>query len=295
MHTHELVLHPQPPFDFRHTLAFLKDFRPAMGDQQIEGDTLAKAFIIEGHIVLTRLRSTGSIGSPALNAHLTSAAPIDLDAVQNRLTNWLSLNDDLEPFYAIGRDDPAFAPIIDDLYGYHQARFPSAFENAVWAMLSQRNLMSVARTMKDGLTARYGQSITVDGTTYYAFPEAADLALPTPDELNEVVGNRWKSETVSGVARAFAQVDEHWLAESPYEVANQWLRSVKGIGPWSASFILLRGLGRMERLPVAEKWLLKAASQCYGLPTLTEIDLQKLARPYGDYAGYWAHYLRVGI
>jgi len=141
--------------------------------------------------------------------------------------------------------------IIRPAFPYHQARFPSAFENAVWAMLSQRNLMSVARTMKDGLTARYGQSITVDGTTYYAFPEAVDLALPPPDELNEVVGNRWKSETVSGVARAFAQVDERWLAESPYEVANQWLRAVKGIGPWSASFILLRGLGRMERLPVA--------------------------------------------
>jgi DNA-3-methyladenine glycosylase II len=68
---------------------------------------------------------------------------------------------------------------------------------------------------------------------------------------------------------------------------------IKGIGAWSASFILLRGLGRMDRPPVGEKWSIQAVRRWYGNDTLEAKDVERLAKPYGNYAGYWAHYLRV--
>ncbi len=73
-----------------------------------------------------------------------------------------------------------------------------------------------------------------------------------------------------------------------------WLRSIKGIGEWSADFIMVRGLGRMERVPLTEKRLVEAASKVYGLgEELSRDALQRLADKYGQWQGYWAHYLRV--
>jgi hypothetical protein len=38
--------------------------------------------------------------------------------VRERISFFLSLDDDLRPFYAIGEEDPAFEPVIQMLYGY---------------------------------------------------------------------------------------------------------------------------------------------------------------------------------
>jgi len=70
------------------------------------------------------------------------------------------------------------------------------------------------------------------------------------------------------------------------------LLGLPGIGPWSATFVLIRGLGRMEHAP-PDKELLRAATRVYG-HTGDEHELARLAAPYGPWQGYWAHYLRAG-
>src|SRR6266704_7182885 len=58
-------------------------------------------------------------------------------------------------------------------------------------------------------------------------------------------------------------------------------KSDPGIGDWSSKLILLRGLGRMEKIAV-EKRLLKAASKVYGRGrTLTQSVLDHMAEKNG--------------
>jgi DNA-3-methyladenine glycosylase II len=285
-----------PPFDFSKSLEFLGQFRPAMGEQQTERGKLVKAISVAGETVVFEVVSTGMVNAPELAYTLSCDSPLSDEthaAVADRIRFFLSLDDDLRAFYNLGADDPAFQPVIQELYGYHQVKFLTPFENAVWAILSQRNLMAVSRKMKDSLTTQYGGKLDVNGTTYRAFPEAFQLALLTVDEINAVVRNLWKSEGVSNVSRAFDGVDEDWLRTAPDDEVQKWLLGIKGIGAWSASFILLRSLGRMERLPVGEKWLIQAARRRYGSDTLESKDIERLAKPYGDHTGYWAHYLRA--
>ncbi len=206
----------------------------------------------------------------------------------------LSLADGLQPFYLLGRSDPDFAPILKQLYGYHQVKFSSPFENACWAILSQRNLLSVALKMKQSLVEQYGDSLNVNGTVHWAFPEPAPLAFASESELADVIGNARKGEQLSAVAQAFSTVDEAFLRMASYDEVEAWLRKIKGIGTWSAQFILLRGLGRMEHIPFEEKKLLQAASRTYGRgQEITQEALQRIADNYGPWQGYWAHYLRV--
>ena len=50
----------------------------------------------------------------------------------------------------------------------------------------------------------------------------------------------------------------------------------------------------MNRVPLEEKNIIKSASFHYnnGFP-LTNYEMETLANRYGDYQGYWAHYLRI--
>ncbi len=289
------LLKPRAPFDFNQTLAFVQDFQPALGEQHIQNETLSKALLINGHVVVFRLRALGSVAEPALACTLCAESSLTADmrrAALDRIRFFLSLDDNLIPFYAMGERDMAFAPIIDRLFGYHQVKFLTPFESACWAVLSQRNTLTVSQSMKARLTERYGSVLRVDGVAHSVFPEAHTLANADENELHEVVGNRMKSDGILAVARGFLDADEEWLRSAPYDEANAWLRGIKGIGAWSASLILLRGLGRVERLPVDEKWVLSAAQKVYGE---AEPDLERLAAPYADYAGYWAHYLRIAV
>lgn len=81
-----------------------------------------------------------------------------------------------------------------------------------------------------------------------------------------------------------------WLREGDYDEVLAWLKGINGIGDWSASFIMLRGLGRVERLPMNEAKVVQAFKKIYG----ANADMKRIGERYGAYQGYWAHYLRVG-
>ena len=107
-------------------------------------------------------------------------------------------------------------------------------------------------------------------------------------ELVRLIKNERKCEYLLSAATAFSSVEEKWLREAPYEDAYSWLTNIKGIGEWSANFVLIRGLGRMEKLFV-EDHLAFAASSIYGSGK-KPMDKQKvleLAKRYGKNQGYW--------
>jgi DNA-3-methyladenine glycosylase II len=290
-------LTPTPPFDFARSLKFLGAFQPTAGEQSLAERALAKAVLIDGQTIVFRVTSSGEVEAPRLDYTLFSDQPIGADAARaaaDRVAFFLSLKDDLRPFYAVGRDDPAFAPIVERLYGYHQVKFLTPFENACWAILTQRNTMPIARRLKQALVERFGAHLEVDGVCYEAFPEATRLAAADPADLLAILPTLRRDEYLAAVARAFSVADEAWLRSAPYAEVAAWLRAIDGIGPWSASFVLLRGLGRTEQLPVGEKRLAAAAGRLYnGGPPLSEAALGRLAERYGPWRGYWAHYVRV--
>lgn len=295
-HTTEGTLAATPPFDFAQTLRFVAAFTPMAGEQQIGERLLRKAVMIQGTPIVFTMTAAGDSEQPRLRYTLASATPLTATmerAAVERIRFFLSLDDDLRPFYAAAQEgDPAFLPVIQRLYGFHQVKFLTPFENACWAVLTQRTPMAVARALKQRLVARYGASLMVDGAEYPAFPEVATLAATGRDELTTLLRNERKAGYLRAIAEAFASVDENWLRTGDHEQVRDWLLAIDGIGPWSANFVLIRGLGRMAAVATPEKELLAAARVVYG-PDITPDALLHLAREvYGDHAGYWSFYLR---
>jgi DNA-3-methyladenine glycosylase II len=141
-------LTPAAPFDFAQTLRFAEAFTPARGEQRVTQVALAKAIMIQGRPIGFHGASLGQVDAPALAYTLYGAGPFTPDliaACENRLRFYLSLDDDLHPFYQIAQDDAAMAPIIARRHGLHQMKFPTPFENAAWAILTQRTPIAAAR------------------------------------------------------------------------------------------------------------------------------------------------------
>jgi DNA-3-methyladenine glycosylase II len=297
LYTESGELIPTPPFDFDKSLQFLGIFGPTKNEQTVSTQSLTKAISIDGQTVAFQLTSIGTTENPSLEYALFSADPFSeatKNSVVEHITFFLSLKDDLEPFYRIGREDADFAPIIEHLYGYHQVKFLTPFENACWAVLTQRNPMKIAQKTKQALVERYGNSLEVNESVYWAFPEPFQIAVEDESELLKVIRNDRRTEYLIAIARAFSEVDEEFLKAAPDEEVEMWLRNIKGIGEWSATFIMVRGLGRMEYIPLTETRLIEAVSKVYGHgEELSRDDLKRLADKYGLWQGYWAHYIRV--
>jgi DNA-3-methyladenine glycosylase II len=299
MHSTTGKLHPTPPFDFAQSLRFLGHFTPAMEEIAIRQQSLMRAVRLNGQTLAFRIDANTPLDDSPHAAHLAytlfSESEITSDqqaAAEDRITHWLSLKDDLLPFYALAASDPVFKPIVDQLYGYHQVKFLTPFEAGCWAILSSRNTFAAAATLKHRLTERYGSAITVNHEALPAFPEPEDILPADPGEVSALLRNEARGNYVWHIARALASVDEHWLREADYDEVYAFLRSVRGVGEWTASFILIRALGRMERLIAPEKRLLESTSDAYNRP-LDKDSLLALAAPYGDYKAYWSHYLRA--
>ena len=297
LHSVTGALRPRPPFDFTKSLEFLGMFAPAQAEQTLTDRSLTKATRVGNATTVFRVESTGTVKRPSLRYALFAARPISpaaAAAAAERIAFFLSLDDDLRPFYAVARRDRPFASIVEQFFGYHQVKFLTPFENACWAVLSQHNYLAVARKMKDALVHAYGTSLTVDGVTYLAFPGPVEVARVSEGDLASVVRNGQRGRYLRAVAQAFDGVDEAFLRTASYDGVEAWLRTIPGIGPWSAAFILIRSLGRMDRIAFTEKALGRAVAKVYGRGKPLNRDVvERIVKRYGPWQGYWAHYLRA--
>ncbi|MFC1430584.1 DNA-3-methyladenine glycosylase [Streptacidiphilus sp. N1-3] len=289
-----LRLPARQPFDFGASLAFIGSFPAMTGQQGTARAELTLALRENSTTLAARLTAAAEGTDTGLDCELTADGPVDgrtATAAADRLSFYLGLDDDLAPLHAAAQHDPAFRRVADRLRGYHQVKFPSPFELLCWAILCQRIPMPVARTMKQSLVEAVGNRIELDGRVLWAFPDAEQLAALDEDELTALIGNRRKAGFLHGSILRWLDLDEDFLRRGDYEAVRERILELPGIGPWSASFLLIRGLGRMEHIAY-DRELSRAAARAYGHP-VDEPEFRRLATTYGELQGYWAHYLRV--
>jgi len=293
----EGTLRPVAPFDFDQALDFLVTFPPMHGEQVVSEKALKRAAWASQTPVAFRLSSAGTVEEPELRYEVHSDEPItdsDVTALLRRIGVYLSLDDDLLRFYRLIDSDPPFVAVRRELYGYHQVKFLTPFENACWTILSQRNILAVAQHMKRTLIREFSAPAELDGMDYWPFPGAKEVAQASVEDLTRLLRNSRRAEYIHAAAAAFSQVGESFLREAPYDEASRWLRDIPGVGDWSAAFIMIRSVGRMERIPYGDRTLMRIAGHVYGNGRpLSADEVQRLADHYGDLQGYWAHYLRV--
>src|SRR5258706_101922 len=133
-------------------------------------------------------------------------------------------------------------------------------------------------------------AISVGGTAH-AFTLAGAPRSGLTIEIEDKLPVAIRDQLVAHASRFVgAEDDVVAFCEAPYAEARDALLSIRGLGPFSAGAILLRGLGRMDELP----WMPRFADIARTLYRRT-IDETTIARRYGRSIGYWSFYLMTGV
>ena len=277
------------PFELAQSLAFMRRFPPCRQGLIIEDARVTAALAIGGRAVAF----TVSAGERGLIVEVDDdVAPAAAALVVERARQWLSADDDLGGFYAAATgDDACFRGVVAMLHGLHHVRFRSLAEIAVYAVLMQRTPMVPAARAKERFAARFGPAVTVRGITLHAFPDLEEIVGLDEADYRDVVRLPRKAAMLPAVVRGVAALGEAFLRGAPYVEAQGALLAIPGIGPFSAAAILLRGLGRMDDVPLDGKHFVEPARALYG----DGFDAAAIRRRYGADLGYWSYYLKTGV
>jgi DNA-3-methyladenine glycosylase II len=208
---------------------------------------------------------------------------------------WFDLDRDLRPFYTMAKKDPLLGPAVDAFYGLRMIGIPDLFEALCWGILGQQINLSFAYTLKRRLVEKYGRSIFHDGVTYWLFPPPKDIASLSPSELESLRMTKKKSEYLIGVAQIMVQgtlTKELLLIQGSHKHAEKTLVKIRGIGPWTANYVLMRCLRYPCAFPIDDVGLHNAIKHRLGKDTKpTKDEILRLAVNWTNWESYATFYL----
>lgn len=284
MTTTRLVV--QGPYDLGLSLQARASFSP---EPELEAAVLQAAVRIEGKPALLEVRQATS-GSPVLQV----SSPDDVDRERLRAqAGWIVLAAlDLQPFYRIARNDPIIGPLTKRFRGMKPLRPATLFEMAIDAVIEQQISLAAARRIRARVVERFGER----KAGLWIFPGPESLAQVPLEAIRACGLSGRKAEYITGLARKV--VDESFDLDDLKGMSDNEVRSVisgiRGFGRWSADYILIRGLGRPDAVPVDDLAIRTIVGKYLGKGSrLTAEQVEQRLKPFAPFRGIAVFYLLV--
>ncbi len=261
------------PWSLQTSKRFWEGFTPAALAGGQPRPRLRTAFPVEGDWH----RAEAEVTQAGDTARLVLAGDGDLEAAAAQVRRFLALDVDGRGWPEVGRRDPVIADTQARLPGLRPCGFHSPYEAAAWSVLSQRLRIVQAARLRAELIDRYGE----DG----AFPPPHTLA-----RLDLDLPAR-KGEYLRAVAEAALEglLDGAALRALDPGQAVQRVQQVKGLGPFAAELVVLRGANAPDALPHHERRLEAEIAEQYG----TGRSLAEISQAWRPYRTWAAVHLRV--
>ena len=263
------------PWSLETSRRFWEGFTPAALGGQPAGPGLRTVFCAEGDWRRAEVEATQARAT----ARLAVQGDGDLEAAAAQACRFLALDVDARGWPEVGRRDPVIGDAQALLPGLRPCGFHSPYEAAAWAVLDQRLRIAQAARLRDALIARHGE----------------DGAFPAPDTLAradlDLPGR--KSEYLRAVAEAALDglLDGAALRAVDPGQAIQRVQQVKGLGPFAAELVVVRGANAPDALPRHERRLDAEITERYG-PGHTLTEISQAWRPYRTWAAVHLRALR---
>lgn len=279
------VVHPAAPFRLDLTAWALR--RRAINEiDRWDGRTYTRTVALDDRAVDLEVVQTGSASRPALRVSVRGAAGRDVRAAaKGVLSRALGLDIELAGFYRMARRDARLAPLVERFRGLKPPRFPTVFEAVVNGIACQQLSLTVGIILLDRLCRLCGLR---SPSGAHAFPRPRDVAALAPAQLRALGFNRNKVRALLELARAVdGGFDLEELAEVDDQAVVERLVALRGIGRWTAEYVLLRGLGRIAMFPGDDVGARTNLARWMKLRTPLDYDrVRQLARRWQPYSGF---------
>jgi AraC family transcriptional regulator of adaptative response / DNA-3-methyladenine glycosylase II len=205
----------------------------------------------DGHTYRRSLELPGGVGVISLEAqadHVAARIELsewsDLGAAVQRIRRLLDLDSDPAAVDEALGSDPALATLVGVLPGRRAPASVDPYETAIRAVVGQQVSVAGARTVAGRIVASVGRRLPAPvGEITHVFPRPHELA-GAPDGAFSMPSARRDTIRRIGAAVSAGEVELD-VGSDPVVVHGQLL-ALKGIGPWTADYVLMRGLGHPD-------------------------------------------------
>jgi DNA-3-methyladenine glycosylase II len=295
----EFSIRPKGPFDLDLTLQRYRLFGDDAAHAYVDG-VYQRVIEIDGGLWVYALRRGESIAEPVIQVRILGgqAQARHRCKVKAEVQHALSLDIDLESFYRWAGTDATLAQLTARCYGMRPARAPTLFEALVTSISAQQVNLAFATATRSRLIQRFGPSVTIDGRMLYGFPTPQSLAVASLQELRDMQFSWRKAEYIVNLARLVTS-GELRFEEFPHlsnEEIIERITVVKGLGRWTADWLLARGLGRGDVIAAGDLGVRKAVGKFYfdgQTPSIEEVRM--FAARWGVFQSLTVHYLLAGL
>jgi DNA-3-methyladenine glycosylase II len=241
---------------------------------------IVMAFPVEGWqtsaAVVVRQAADG-----ALTGEVSHAAGADAMAAWQTALAALSADADGTGFEAVGQRDPVIGGLQAHFGTLRPVTFHTPYEAAAALVIGHRLSIVQTRAIRARLSEEHGDPLAVGEERFFAFPRPQVLL--ELERFGPVLGE--KMERLHGIAAAAlaGRLDRARLRSLPYAAALADLRSLRGVGPFIAQGILIRGAGLVDEVSDDEVTS-QAVQFAYQLPEVpdqaTILRMAEAWRPY---------------
>ncbi len=219
----------------------------------------------------------------------------DIELAAGQVAWLLGTGQDLMPFYQAAQDDPPLSAIVKQFHGLHLPHTASVYEALVLAILGQQIATNVARIIRTLIIETYGPTQAFDGQDFYAFPRPETLGALTVEQLRTMKLSQRKAEYVKGISQASMDNSPDGF-ESLHQMSDeevvQKTVELRGVGIWTAQWVLIRALGRPDALPLGDLALRRVVSRVYfGGSEINDAQLDEFAQRWSPWRTYATVYL----
>ncbi len=206
--------------------------------------------------------------------------------VGRTLRAMLGMDVDPERLRALTDAESRLRPTARALRGMRPPRFSELFEAFANVVPFQQVSLDAGVAIVGRLVERLGESLEHEGRRFHASPAARVFAKARPSALRACGLSVQKAETLRRVARAIeaGELTEERLSAMSRAQALRSLIDLKGIGPWSANLVLLRGLGRLDVFPPGDIGAARGLRGLLGVEPGPSLD--RVVDRFGDRRGY---------
>lgn len=219
-----------------------------------------------------------TVSGEALSPVVKRAAIISIERL-------LGIKVDLSDFYKFASRQPRLKELAERFRGFKPPRFASVFEAVVNGITCQQLSLTVGIIFLNRLAERCGLSF---GDGMYAFPRPEDVVDLKESDLRLLGYSGSKARSLIELAGAIVedQLDLTELEQLDNQECVERLVTLRGVGRWTAEYVLLRGLGRTNVFPGddvgarnnLERWL-------HLRKKLDYVRVQQVLHKWKDHAG----------
>ncbi|MGB9938166.1 MAG: DNA-3-methyladenine glycosylase family protein [Methanobacterium sp.] len=293
----EFIIHPLSPYNFElSTKIFFSD----KSIRKYKNNRYKQLITVDELPILIELESLGTVDKPELKLILNSNENISTQEGQAALKivkKIFNLDFDLKPFYNEVKSDKTMYKLTQGLYGLKSPVAASVFEALVLTIIEQQISLKAAHSIERKMIKKFGSTLKRGSHKYYTFPTSQQLNNASFDELRECGLTLRKTEYIKSISKEIeiGNLDLENLNE--YDSADKVITElckIRGIGLWTAEFVMLRGLNRLESIPADDIGIRRVISHYYcDGKKITSDNARKIAENWGKFKGLASFYLII--